>query len=95
MPSFRRSKACRRASSGIAWSQWRTQSLHAAAFLVDEHRRAGTADAIAHFVNEVADLLGFADVAREQNEAPRAFAAIELDFLAAERFPGAAEDHGF
>ena len=55
----------------------------------------GSSDAVAHRSHKIADLLRFADVAAKQDEAPWALVAIEADFIRGERFPGAAEDHGF
>ncbi len=84
-----------RGAGGIVGRERRADALHAAAFLVDEDRRVGAADAVAHLGDEIADLLGLADVAGKQDEAPGAFAAVESDFLAAERLSVTAEDHGF
>ena len=70
-----------RRAGRIVRRQRRAQALHPAALLVDEDRRVGAADAVAHCGDQVADLLGLADVAGKQDEAPRPFAAVEADFL--------------
>ena len=59
-----------RGAGRIIGRERRADALHAAAFLVDEDRRVGAADAIAHLGDEIADLLGLADVAGKQDEAP-------------------------
>ena len=84
-----------RTAGRIVRRQRRAQALHPAALLVDEHQRVRASDAVAHLGDQIADLLGLANVAGKQDEGPRAFIAIEIDFFAGERFPGTAEDHGF
>ena len=88
-------KRAERGAGRIVGRKRRPQALHAPALLIDEDRRILPSDAIAHLGDQIADLLRFADIARKQDEAPRAFAAIEADFLAAERSSLAPEDHGF
>src|SRR6185312_13434790 len=87
-----RAKGCTRR---IVRRQRRAQPLHPAPFLIDEYRRIGPPDAIAHRSDQIADLLRLADVAGKQDETPWTFAAIEADFVPAERFPGTTQDHGF
>jgi hypothetical protein len=84
-------RSCRR----IVGRQRGPQPLHAAAFLVDEDRRVPASHAVPHFRDEVAELLGLADVSGKQYEAPGALAPVEAGLLAAERLAGTAQNHRF
>ena len=49
----------------------RPETLHPAALLVDQHRRPGVADAVAHLVGQGPHLVRAVDVAAKDDEAPR------------------------
>ena len=48
----------------------RPEPLHAAAFLIDQHRRIGPADRLAKARDQPANLLGRLDIALEDDEPP-------------------------
>ena len=82
--------AIERAQSGarrIVRRDRRPQPLHAAALLVDEHRRAGSADAVAHRGDQIAHLVWLADIAGEQDEAPWPLVLVEGDLVGAQDLP--------
>jgi hypothetical protein len=56
---------------GYCCNDRRPDALDAPAFLVDQNRRIGIADAVAQGRHQIGDLAGFADIASEQDEAPR------------------------
>ena len=78
--AIERAKCC---ASGIVRRQRRTQTLHPPTLLIDEDGRV-PAHAVAQMRDQIVELLGFGDVAREQDEAPRHLASVERDLLAGE-----------
>ncbi len=72
----------------------RAHPLHPAALLVDQDRRVGPADRVAERGGQRAHLVGRADVALEQDEAPGPHVPEEGGLLRREGPAGAAEDQG-
>ena len=64
-----------------------------AAFLIDQNRCVVATDAVAQLAGEIADLLGGAAVAAEQNEADRVSGGEELTLVGREPFARAAQDN--
>ena len=70
----------------------RPQPCDAAALLVDQDRRIGTADALAQRGDQLADLIGRAAVAPKQDEADRIGSGEEIAFEGAQALAGAAQN---
>jgi hypothetical protein len=72
----------------------RLESLHAAAFLIDQNERVVTPDDRAHFPDKRADLIGIFDIAREQDEPKWLGRFKQCALLVVQTSSGAAKDAG-
>ena len=72
----------------------RRHALDPAALLINQHRRVGAADAFPERPRQLTHLIAVADVALEENQAPRVFPTQEGPFLIVQREAGAAADEG-
>ena len=79
-------------SRRIVRSERCADALDAAALLVDEDGRIVAPHRGAEFAHQIADLARLADVAREEDEAPRPLATEEAAFLVRQPLAGAAEN---
>ena len=70
----------------------RCETLHPAAFLVDQDRRILPSHAVAQRRDQVADLPGLAAIALEQDEAEGIRVGEQGAFVSCRLFAGAAED---
>ena len=68
--------------------------LDSAALLIDQHGRVGTANAFPERPRQLTHLIAVGDVALEEDEAPRVFAAKEASFLGIQGEARAAADEG-
>jgi hypothetical protein len=82
-------------AGGVMLQDRRTDALHTPAFLVDQDRRM-PADAVAHFGDEIGDLLRLSEILRpKRNEAPWAFRLVEGLFFGRQGKAATAQDHCF
>ena len=77
---------------GISGPVRRLETRHAAAFLIDEHRRVPSADGVAQRGDERANLVRIPAIALEENESERIDVAKERALSRAQLRAGAAED---
>ena len=78
------------AGGRIARPMRRSQPLDPPALLVDQHRRIGPPDAFAERTDERAQLIAIADIALEEDKAPRVTLPEEASLLRPEGEAGAA-----
>jgi len=83
-----------RGGRGVRTPVRRRHSLNPSALLIDQNGRVGAPDAVPERPRQRAHLIGVADVALEENEAPRILPAQEGAFLLTKREARAAADEG-